>query len=97
MNCIYAFKFKPQSGTVASSGSQVERLEDVDFELYENCYNLDLVASKVGVLDDKLLQGFIDEQEGRLNHLLSQYFPIGYLIWVRVVFFINLVRLYFKK
>ncbi len=95
-DCAYVFGFKSKLGMVADNGS-VDGLEDVNFEMYENCYNLDLVASKVAAVDEKLLWGLIDEQEGRLNHYLSQYFPIGYFVWIYVVFFVNLVRVYFKK
>jgi len=97
MDSVYVFKFKSQLGRIATTVSQVEGLENSDFELYENCYNLDLVASKVGEIDDKLLRKLIEEQEGILNHFFSQYFPVGFLVWIYVLFLLNYFRQYFKK
>ena len=86
LNNTYIFKFE----TLAS---ELNVLEDDNFFIgYEKCYNLDLVSSKIGVIDQKLLDNYIVKQEGRLGHFIKQYFPFIIAVFMYFNFFLNILK-----
>lgn len=91
MNNTYIFKFE----TIAKERNILD--EDAVFMGYEKCYNLDLVSSKIGVIDKKLLDNFIEKQEGRLAHFIKQYFPFIFLSIVYFNFFLKMFTNSMKK
>lgn len=80
---IYVFKFKDY--TASNS-----KLNGDTFEKFEQCFNLDLVSSKIGAVDDTLLLGIISSQKGLCNHFIEQYFPVFYLLFSCFMFFVEL-------
>ena len=81
---IYMFKFK--SHTSFNNNFSKGKLEK-----YEECFNLDLVSSKIGAIDDNLLLGIIRTQKGILTHFVEQYFPLLYMLFTYFMYFVNLL------
>lgn len=80
---IYVFKFKDYTASNYKFNGDT-------FEKFEQCYNLDLVSSKIGAIDDTLLLGIISSQKGLLTHFIEQYFPVVYLFFSYFMLFIEL-------